>query len=184
MKDGPGSEPTIQDHMGAVVIHPAFELITGQRGQSQGVVWSNADLAVIFLKEPLGDNMPRLEITEAEVQEGDAITMVGYSYGEDSAPDYGVRYFGSNRVSRLIHLETGSSVFRTDARLLPDGSAASHMQNGDSGGACVKNERRNILIGISTVGSKTPTGGHLSIFTSVYSHRRWLLQMLEKAGKS
>jgi hypothetical protein len=150
----------------------------------RGRLHSNADLAVIFLKEPLADSMPRLEIPEGEVQEGDAITMVGYSYGDDAAPNYGVRYFGSNRVSRLIHLETGSSIFRTDSKLLPDGSAASHMQSGDSGGACVKNSHQNVLVGISTVGAKTPTGGHMSIFTSVYSHRRWLLQMLEKAGKS
>lgn len=58
------------------------------------------------------------------------------------------------------------------------------MQAGDSGGGCVKSGSRNVLVGISTVGAKTPTGSHLSIFTSVYSHRRWLLQMLEKAGKS
>lgn len=184
MKAGPGAQPTAQDHVGEVVIHPAFELISGQRGRSQGVVWSNADLAVIFLEKRLADSMPRLEITEAEVQESDAITMVGYAYGDDGAPDFGVRYFGASRVSRLILLETGSSIFRADAKVLPDGSAASHMQGGDSGGACVKDGNKKALVGISTVGATTPTGGHLSVFTSVYSHRPWLLQMLEKAGKS
>jgi hypothetical protein len=53
-----------------------------------------------------------------------------------------------------------------------------------AGGACVKLGNKNVLVGISTVGAKTPNGGHMSIFTSVYSHRGWLLQMLEKASKS
>lgn len=183
-KSGAASKPEIHDHTGEVLIHPAFELITGQRGQSQGVVWSNADLAVILLEEPLAATMPRLEITEAEVQTGDFITIVGYSSGADESPIYGTRHFGANRVSRLIHLETGSSVFRSEEGLLPNGEAASHMQGGDSGGACVRTSKRNVLVGISTVGAKTPSGGHMSIFTSVYSHRGWLLQMLERADKS
>jgi hypothetical protein len=148
------------------------------------VVWSNADLAVIFLKEPLAATIPRLDLTEAEVQSGDLITMVGYSSGADESPIYGTRHFGSNRVSRLIHLESGSSVFRSEEKLLPDGGAASHMQGGDSGGACVRTSNRNVLVGISTVGARTRDGGHMSIFTSVYSHRGWLRQMLERASKS
>jgi hypothetical protein len=183
-ESGTASNPETRDYTGEVVIHPAFEIITGQRGQSRGVVWSNADLAVIFLKEPLPAAMPRLELTDAEVQAGDAITMVGYSYGADESPVYGTRHFGANRVSRLIHLETGSSLFRSEEKTLPDGTAASHMQGGDSGGACVRSSNKNALVGISTVGSKTSNGEYLSIFTSVYSHRGWLLQMLERAEKS
>jgi hypothetical protein len=110
--------------------------------------------------------------------------MVGYSSGDDVSPTYGIRHFGANRVSHIIHLETVSSVFRSEEKMLPNGTAASHMQGGDSGGACVRTSNKNVLVGISTVGSRTPDGRHMSIFTSVYSHRAWLLQMLEKAEKS
>jgi hypothetical protein len=184
MKPGTPPEPEIHDHTGEVVVHPDLELITGQSGRAQGVVWSNSDLAVIFLKEPLAAPMPRLKLTETEVQEGDAITMVGYSSGDDASPSYGARYFGDNRVNRLIQLETGSAVFRAEEQQLPSGGAASHTQGGDSGGACVKNGDPNVLVGIVTVGAEKPTGGAMSIFTSVYSHKRWLLQLLKRAEES
>jgi hypothetical protein len=184
MKPGTPSEPEIHDHTGRVVVHPALELITGQSGRAQGVVWSNSDLAAIFLKEPLAATMPRLKLTETEVQEGDAITMVGYSSGDDELPSYGARYFGDNRVSRLIQLETGSAVFRAEEQQLPSGGAASHTQGGDSGGACVKNSDQHVLVGIVTVGAEKPTGGAMSIFTSIYSHKSWLLQLLKKADES
>jgi hypothetical protein len=85
-------------------------------------------------KEPLAATLPWLELTDAEVQAGDAITMVGYASGDDTSPAYGARHFGANRVSRLIHLETGSSVFRAEEQQLPGGAAAAHTQGGDSGG--------------------------------------------------
>ena len=169
---------------GEVVIHPDFEIIFGRRTAGSHVVWSNADLAVIILDRPVPFALPPLELADSEVQPSDIITMVGFSFGTSSPPAYGVRHFGENRVNRLIPLETGSTVFRVEEQVLPDGGAASHAQQGDSGGACIKRGARNLLVGITTVGGTKPTGEPLSFFTSVYAHRPWLLQMLRKANES
>jgi len=55
---------------------------------------------------------------------------------------------------------------------------------GDSGGACIKRGAKNLLVGISTVGGTKPTGEPMSFFTSVYSHKGWLMQMLKKADET
>lgn len=169
---------------GQVVPHPDFEIILGRRGDAPHVVWTNADLAVIFLEKPVPLELPRLELADSEVQVGDLFTLVGFSHGTTSPPAYGVRYFGENSVNRLIALETGSVVFRAEAQQLSDGKAASHAQRGDSGGACIKKGIRSQLVGITTVGGTKPTGEPMSFFTSIYSHRRWLLEMLARADKS
>jgi hypothetical protein len=166
------------------LIHPDFEIIFGRRARGSHVVWSNADLAVILLERPVPFSQPPLELADSEVQPGDIITMVGFSFGTSSPPRYGVRHFGENRVNRLLSLETGSTVFRVEEQVLPDGGAASHAQMGDSGGACIKRGARNLLVGITTVGGTKPTGEPMSFFTSVYAHKRWLLQMLELADKT
>lgn len=147
-------------------------------------MWSNADLAVIFLERPVPFVLPPLELADSEVHPGDIITMVGFSFGTSSPPAHGVRHFGENKVNRLIPLETGSTVFRVEEQVLPDGGAASHAQLGDSGGACIKRGTRNLLVGITTVGGTKPNGEPLSFFTSVYSHRSWLIQMLKRADET
>lgn len=178
------SQERTERFTGQVVPHPGFEIILGRRGGAPHVVWSNADLAVIFLEKPVPLELPRLELADSEVQVGDLITLVGFSHGTSSPPAYGVRYFGENSVNRLIALETGSVVFRAEAQQLSDGRAASHAQRGDSGGACIKKGLKNQLVGITTVGGTKPTGEQMSFFTSIYSHRRWLLEMLARADES
>lgn len=126
---------------GRVKPHPNFEIIIGRRSGPPHVVWTNADLAVIFLEKAVSLELPRLDLADSEVQVGDLITLVGFSYGPTSPPTYGVRHFGENSVTRLISLETGSVVFRADAQQLSAGIAASHAQKGDSGGACRASRR-------------------------------------------
>jgi hypothetical protein len=169
---------------GQVVIHPGFEIIFGRQTGGSHVVWSNADLAVIFLERPVPFALPPLELADSEVQPADIITLVGFSFGTSSPPFYGVRHFGANRVSRLIPLETGSTVFRVEEQVLPDGGTASHAQLGDSGGACIKRGAKNLLVGITTMGAMKPNGEPMSFFTSVYSHRSWLVQMLKRADET
>lgn len=169
---------------GQVLIHPDYEIIFGRRTGGSHVVWSNADLAVIFLERPVPFVLPPLELADSEVHPGDIITMVGFSFGTSSPPRYGVRHFGENRVNRLIPLETGSTVFRVEEQVLPDGGAASHAQLGDSGGACIKRGARNLLVGITTMGAMKPNGEPMSIVTSVYSHRSWLSQMIKRADET
>lgn len=168
---------------GKVLVHPGLELVFGKRSGAEQVMWSNADLAAILLDQPIPLQLQRLELAEAEVQVGDLITLVGFGPGT-LTPVYGFRHFGDNKVNRLIPLETGSAVFRAEEQELSDGSTASHAQPGDSGGACIKKGDKNVLVGITTVGAEKPAGGHMSVFTSIYSHRSWLRQMLQKADES
>jgi hypothetical protein len=183
-EDGASSAMRSELMEGQVVTHPDFEIVFGRRTGASHVVWSNADLAVIFLERPVPFALPPIELTDSEVQPGDIITMVGFSFGTTSPPRYGVRHFGENRVNRLLPLETGSTVFRVEEQVLPDGGVASHAQMGDSGGACIKRGAKSLLVGITTVGATKPTGEPMSFFTSVYAHKRWLLQMLELADKT
>jgi hypothetical protein len=169
---------------GQVLLHPDFEIIFGRRTGGSHVVWSNADLAVIFLEKRVPFAPPFLELADSEVPSGDFITMVGFSFGTTSPPRYGVRHFGENRISRLIPLETGGTVFRVEEQMLPDGEVASHAQMGDSGGACIKRGAKNLLVGITTMGAMKPNGEPMSFFTSVYSHRSWLMQMLKRADET
>lgn len=170
---------------GEVWVHPRFELVFGRRGREEApyVLWSNADLAAILLEQPIPFKVPPLELAGAEVQVGDIITTIGFGRGATSSA-YGVRHFGDNQVNRLIPLETGSTVFRAEAVRLPGGAIASHAQGGDSGGACIKKGARNVLVGITSIGAKTSTGADMSIFTSVYSHRSWFLEMVRKAEET
>jgi hypothetical protein len=168
---------------GKVMVHPGLDLVFGRRTGAEQVMWSNADLAAILLDKPIPLEQPRLELADTEVQVGELITMIGFGPGT-LTPSYGFRHFGDNKVNRLISLETGSAVFRTEEQQLPDGTAASHAQPGDSGGACIRKSGKSVLVGITTVGAEKPAGGHMSVFTSVYSHRSWLKQMLQLADES
>lgn len=178
-----GQERKPLPYHGKVLVHPGLELVFGRRSGTEQVMWSNADLAAILLDQPIPLQMPRIELADAEVQTGDLITLVGFGPGT-LTPTYGFRHFGDNKVNRLISLDTGSAVFRAEEQHLSDGSEASHAQPGDSGGACIKKGDKNVLVGITTVGAEKPAGGHMSVFTSIYSNRSWLRQMLQKADES
>jgi hypothetical protein len=144
------------------------------------VVWSSADLAVIFLDLPV-KNFPALKLAKTEVQVGDAIVMVGYGPGE-TFQIHGERHFGENRVSWLRELESGSVEIVAAMQQLPDGRAASHIDVGDSGGGCFVRTANgdSVLVGISGGNAKSVRGESLSVFTSIYSHRDWLSQQLDE----
>jgi hypothetical protein len=166
-----------------VVVHPELQVLKGMRAGRTETVWSNADLAVIVLKEPVELELPPIMLPTAEVQVGDAISMVGYGLG-DSALPYGDRQSGSNKVTRIFALETGSVVFSAEEQKLSDGSVAAHTGFGDSGGACVKRSNPQVLVGVVSIGAQTKDGGKMSVFTSVYSHRDWLEAALRRANKT
>ncbi|MFL5350233.1 MAG: trypsin-like serine protease [Hyalangium sp.] len=180
-KGVPGSQTS--DYKNAEIVpHPDLEVLIGIRNGRPETVWSNADLAAIFLKNPVELDFQPMLLPEAEVQIGDAIEMAGYGMG-DSSSVYGDRQFGENKVTRLLMLETGHSVFRAEAQRLSDGTVAAHTGIGDSGGACVKKASPTVLVGIVSIGARTQDGGKMSVFTSVYSHRKWLEQALKRANK-
>jgi hypothetical protein len=181
-KGRPGSQ--ILDYKdNEIVAHPDLEVLIGIRNGRTETVWSNSDLAAIFLKDPVELDFQPMRLPETEVQVGDGIAMVGYGPG-DSSHVYGDRQFGENKVTRLLRLETRSAAFRAEEQQFPDGTMAAHTGFGDSGGACVKQATPNVLVGIVSIGAQTRGGGKMSVFTSIYSHKAWLEQALKRADKS
>ena len=162
------------DESGKVFIHPGFEMIFVTRRGRKELAWNSADLAVVVLDEPVRMDFQPLVLSDSEVRLGDALVIVGYGLGEVTAKEYGSRQFGENRVTRILNLETGSAVFVATDSPGPDGKAPSHAGIGDSGGAVVRKDNPNILIGIISMGANTPDGTKLSLFTSIYPERQWL----------
>ncbi|WP_407660100.1 trypsin-like serine protease [Hyalangium gracile] len=180
---GRPSAQTLEYAGNEIVAHPDLEVLTGLRAGRTETVWSNADLAAIFLNEPVELDFQPLLLPTSEVQVGDAITMAGFGTGEAYLL-YGHRRYGDNKVTRVFTLETGSVVFRAEEQRRADGTAASHTGTGDSGGACVKQSAPGVLVGIVSIGAQTRDGGRMSVFTSIFSHRAWLEQALQRANDS
>lgn len=184
-----------EEYSGTVMVHEQFRMVMGVRrksppGASTGsqakptVVWTNADLAAIFLKEAVSAPFEpvQLALTE-EIKKRSRVIIIGY--GPGSSPHiFGERQYGENVVTGLIPLETGSVLFRTELQELPEGGPASYAEPGDSGGACVAKMNPRVLVGFVTVGAQKRDGSYMSYFTSVYSHRDWLERMLERAKES
>lgn len=166
-----------------IAVHPDLQVLKGTRAGRTETVWSNADLAVIFLKDPVEIDLPPVMLPTTEVQVGDAILMVGYGPG-DSPLLYGDRQFGGNKVTRIFTLDTGSVVFRAEEQQFSDGTVAAHTGFGDSGGACVNRAQPQVLVGIVSIGAQKKDGGKMSVFTSVYSHKAWLEAALQRANRT
>jgi hypothetical protein len=161
---------------GTVQPHPRMELLFNANARQ---VWATADLAVIRLDEPV-KGLTVFKLASSEVQPGEPIVMVGY--GPPSADDdtFGGRHFGGNTVGWIRRVETGSVEFVAEAQRQSDGSPASHIFGGDSGGACLSQRDQNVLVGIAASTARNRKGEALSIFTSVYAHRAWLVEQLDE----
>ncbi|WP_373691628.1 trypsin-like peptidase domain-containing protein [Hyalangium versicolor] len=170
----PGEAPGVheKEYFGTVTPHPEFEMLYDDSPQ---LVWSNADLAVITLDRPIKE-LPSFKLATREVRKDDHIVMVGYGPGDGEDAVYGKRHSGTNVVSRVWPLETGSAEFMASEQFLPDGGPASHVLGGDSGGGCLNREDGDTLVGITSSGAENLKGERVSIFTSVYAHLAWLEQ--------
>jgi len=187
-----------QEFLGKVMVHERLRMVTGVRrgnppGSQEGppgrraeptLVWNNADLAAIFLEDGVSTAFEpvQLAMTE-EIKLGSRVIIIGY--GPGSSPHmFGERQYGENVVTRIIPLETGSVLFRTELQQLPEGGPASYAEQGDSGGACVAKPNPRALVGFVTAGAQKESGSYMSYFTSVYSHKDWLEQVIKRANES
>ncbi len=146
------------------------------------MVWSNADLAVIFLSTQLEEEekFPVYKLAETEVRVGSRITLVGFGLGE-TGTSFGERRYGENRISWVRRLESGSVEFVAGAQKLEDGTIASHAYGGDSGGGCFSAGDNTLLVGIIGSRAENARGESFSVFTSVYAHRKWLDEQIKEA---
>jgi hypothetical protein len=175
---GRGVGSRTQEYSGTVLTHPDLELLYDE----QSLVWSNADLAVIFLATSVTEEekFPIYPLAQTEVQVGDRITLVGFGLGETGKP-FGERRYGDNKISWVRRLESGSIEFVAGARELEDGRVASHAYGGDSGGGCFSAGDKTVLVGIIGSRAENAKKESFSVFTSVYAHRQWLEAQIRKA---
>ena len=166
-------------YQGTVRAHPELEILF----ERNNIVWSNADLAVIFLSSSLqGQRLPVYRLTETEIQKGVRVTLVGHGM-EPAKEPFGDRRFGENRVSWLNMQETGGVEFVVGAQKLEDGTAATHVDGGDSGGGCFRAGDNKVLVGVIGARAERANGEVFSVITSIFPHRKWLLQQIEEARR-
>ncbi len=155
-----------QEYKGSV--HPHPELKVTLDGQ-ETILSSHANLAVILLGRPVGDDLRPMALGEVLADTTDPVVIVGY--GDDET---GAGIHGKRRINRS-----------TTHRMSPEGGRIlleqpkHQMGTDDSGGPCLLEAGQGpILIGISNRRlGKEPT------CTSVAPYRAWLSEHLQRAGK-
>ena len=175
-------EATSRKQLGMVRPYPELELLY----EGENILWSNADLAVIFLQEPLtGAKFTPYRLAEAEVLVNDPLMLVGYGSleGEEDSLATGARRSGENVILQVNTLETGSVEFVAGAQKLKNGQPAAHVYGGDSGGGCFKAGDNRVLVGVIGTRAENARGEKFSVITSVYSHRAWLDQQVAEARR-
>jgi hypothetical protein len=155
----------LRAYEGNVRAHPWLEL----RVDSRGIVTSRrADLAVIFLKEPVKQRLAEVLLPGAEVREGETLIMAGYGGDEIRRREHDVRYYRKNKATR----SPGSG----EDRILYEQQGA-YVYNGFAGGPCFREERGGRwLVGIAGTGS----GEELSC-TSTFVYREWVRGEMQRA---
>lgn len=133
------TEMEFHTYRGSVRPHPRFRLLLDERGS---VVSSQADLAAIVLEEPVGSEVARARLAQAEVQPGEVLVMAGYAHDatQGFGGVYGVRYFRKNLITRAV--VNGRGFYRQQGSYLWDGYA---------GGPCFREDERGLwLVGIAS----------------------------------
>jgi hypothetical protein len=145
--------------------HPELRILLDERGE---VASSHADLALIALKEPLGEEFRPLPLAKRDVEINDTVVIVGTGYDE-----LGRKYDGERRASRnrvIDVLPSGGGRMRIEQ---PGG----HHYKGDSGGPCLREGPG----GASLVGVSSRNLGEGQAITSTYEYRDWLLNELQRS---
>jgi hypothetical protein len=160
--------PVRRDYIeGEVQPHPELRVLVDE-GQ---VASSHADLAVIILKEPLGERFRPLPLADSEVELNETLVITGSGHDELSRRYDGERRFSRNRVTEV--LPSGGGRMRIEQ---PSG----HHYKGDSGGPCLREGPGGaILAGVSSRNL-----GEGEAITSIYEYRDWLLEEIQSAEES
>jgi hypothetical protein len=174
----PQSTPGVWTQKGTVQVHPGYEFATDDVG---GVIYSLMDLAAIHLEQPIEEVRVDGQLPTREVQPEETLTAVGYGQSPDGPPNN--RYFGTNKVMDIHITVGGDDVFAfrgQDAH-----GRGAHALRGDSGGPCFREDKKGNrwLTGIISTG-KVVNGTRVSAFTSMFHHRTWLQEQLNRNDKS
>ncbi len=142
-------------YKGEVRHHPSMQLASDTTRNSV------SSLAVVLLERPLMDEIQPVPLSNAEVQGGETLTVVGYGYDEVIGGKHGTRRFTTMTVEKPAGALTGRiKLDQPGLRLYPN----------DSGGPCLREDATGTgLIGVVGIISDKE-----SSFTSIHGFRDWL----------
>jgi hypothetical protein len=179
----PGEHPQVYPYPGKVLIHPDFEMILGIKHGEKKIICDNADIAVVRLNDPVLLDFQPVTLSDTEAKVGDAVVVVGYSSnGEESGSFF--RQFGDNEVTEIMEWDTGEVILGAAVAPGPEYPAPARIRNGDSGGPCVRREKRNVLMGIAIADGVTEAGRPISYCTSIIRHTAWLSEIVRRFGSA
>jgi hypothetical protein len=146
--------------------HPQFKL---RLDDQTSILSSNANLAVIFLDQPLEVPSPPISLAATEAQANEYLFMAGYGSGGHLGSIHGIRYFRRNKVTGI------SKSTREDVLYEQEGA---YVYDGFNGGPCFRESGKgHSLVGITSMGSPRTLS-----FTSVSFHGSWLRAELQRAA--
>ncbi|MBN1207373.1 MAG: trypsin-like serine protease [Myxococcaceae bacterium] len=171
---------------GKVYPHDDMKIIyresEGASGKRKDTEFSDADVALILLDEPLQGAVEYARLAETPVRVGDKVILVGYGPVSEAMgePEKDRRY-GENEV---LSIKVDGSTFHVGRPLEVAPSyrgekpglirkRGSYVTRGDSGGPCFRERRGALeLVGIakSTMGPPLV----LSVYSSTYKYLGWL----------
>ncbi len=148
---------------GTVRPHPDLKIVLDEQGH---VVSTHADLALIFLKEPV--EVQPAPVGHEEVRVNDSVIIVGHGYDEVEDVLDNERRFCLNRVTRI--LEPGGERIQVE-------QPGKHRYRGDSGGPCfLQKPTGPVLVGISSRWL-----GEGATFTGLHGYTGWLREEIQHA---
>ena len=155
-----------QSYEGMVRPHPDFRLTIDAEAS---VITSNADIAIIVLKEAVKNFSSFVPLGAEDIQVGESLSMVGYGYGRDFGQILGLRYSRKNKVTNRLN----------DDRLLYE-QQGPYVYNGYKGGPCFREDARGQwLVGVSGFGTEKELP-----LTSTYRYRDWIHTEVQQAATS
>ena len=137
---------------------------------------------MIVLQIPVQGISRFAKLPGAEVQEHEKAIMAGYGLTPEEMvrKTVGNRYFGESQVLRVAEAGARNVQFIT-GREPAGGGPVTDVYGGDSGGPCFKKGHDLLLLGVANAYTQDAAGNRLSIFTSIYPHRRWLEKLVHDA---
>jgi hypothetical protein len=180
---------TVQVHEDLRILYKELETSTGLEMNTE---YSNADIAVILLEEPLRGYTRPIKLAEEPVRLKERLLLVGYGAALlGQSLDTPVRRYGENTV---VSIKEDGSTFHlgTQLEIAPSYRGekprvnrlrGSYSTSGDSGGPCFRERKGALeLVGIAKSTHGPPVV--LSVYTSTHAYLRWLRQKIGSAGRT
>jgi hypothetical protein len=154
-------------YAGTIRPHPELRISFDESGT---ILSARADLAVIFLDEPVEDGIPSAVLADTEVRTDEPLVMAGYGYDKNMGGIYGARYSRTNKLATGQAPLSGRFIYEQQGPYVYDGF---------SGGPCFREHGANRwLVGISSVGTEK----ELSFMSTVF-FGAWIRSEIQHALK-